>query len=114
MDWECYKRLCDQPNYWSRWMLEQTLELLDDAEVSEAIESAMDREPLAKPADHRGGCSTDMFELALTLAEANRVSELVNEAIAGGKTTAGTKNRGFGGFCEAWDEYGRYLSEIRG
>ncbi len=112
MDWECYKRLCDEPNYWSRWMLEQTLELLDEAEVSAVIRWAMDQEPLAKPADHSGGRGTDMFELTLTLAEANKVSELVNEAIAGGRTTTGTENRGLGGFREAWDEYGRLLADI--
>ena len=109
MDWECYKRLCDEPNFWSRWMLEQTLELLEHAEVSKAIKHAMVRAPLAKPVDHRGGRATAMFELSLTLTEAIKASELVTEAIAGGKTTTGTKNRGFGGFREAWEEYRRFL-----
>ena len=90
-------------------MLEQTLELLDQADVSEVIRHAMVKPPLAKPEDHRGGCETDMFELTLTSAEANRVSELMIKAIAGGKPTSGTKNRGFGGFREAWEEYRRFL-----
>ncbi|MCZ6619442.1 MAG: hypothetical protein O7E57_15070 [Gammaproteobacteria bacterium] len=109
MDWECYKRLCDRPDIWSRWMLEQTLELLDQTEMSKPIRRAMVRAPIAKPEDHRGGGATDMFELTLTSTEVNMVSELVVAAIAGGKTTTGTKNRGFGGFREAWEEYRRFL-----
>ena len=112
MDWECYKQLCDEPRFWSRWMLDQTLELLGKAEVSELIRYAMVQPPLVKPDDHRGGRATDMFELRLTPTEANEVSERVTVAIAEGKTTTGTKKRGFGGFREAWEEYRRFIGPL--
>ena len=111
MDWECYKRLCDEPRFWSRWMLEQTLELLNEDEVSKSIRDTMKHKPLAKPDDHRGSGATDMFELMLTQSEVARACGLVIGAIAEGKTTSGTEGRGLKGFREAWEEYGRFLGD---
>ena len=109
MDWESYKRLCDEPRFWSRWMLEQTLELLNEDDVSKSITGAMMQMPLVKPDDHRGNRATDMFELTLTQREVNKVCELVTGAIAEGKTTSGTEGRGLKGFREAWEEYRHFL-----
>ena len=118
MDWERYKRLCDSPSVFSRWMLAQTLELLADACDEAGRESAaaraslmasVTRQPLPRPADHRGDSRTDMFELDLTATDARVILYRVQEAVAADSTTAATRNRGLGGFVEAWQEYLDYL-----
>ncbi len=109
MDWERYKALCDTPEVCSRWLLEQTLELLDDQDLALSLRSAMDAPPLPKPADHRGGSATDMFRLRLTLEQANAVRLRLEQASAVGETTRATRERGLGGFVEAWREYEQHL-----
>ena len=69
MDWERYKALCDAPDVCSRWLLEQTLELLEAHPAAERLRDAMAAEPVEKPPDHRGGAPTDMFVLNLSLDE---------------------------------------------
>jgi limonene-1,2-epoxide hydrolase len=106
MDWNAYKALCDAPMTFSRWMLAQSVELLDDhPRVVAAIEQAMCGVPIEKPADHRGGAPTDMFELVLAVEDARTIQRLVRAAAAAGRTTSGTASRGMGGFAEAWLEY---------
>jgi len=109
MDWARYKALCDAPEVFSRWMLEQTLELLGDAHPAAALEATLRGAPLEKPADHRGGAATDMFVLALPITEVRAVVEAVAHAVARGETTGATRQRGLGGFVEAWSEYERHL-----
>ncbi len=70
MDWSAYKSLCDSPQTFSRWMLEQSVELLaDEAPLAERVAAVLRDTPLEKPVDHRGGAPTDMFTLALSVAE---------------------------------------------
>ena len=104
LDWETYKRLCDSPDVLSRWMLEQTIELLDGG-ARQALEAALDTEPLPKPSDHSAGATTDMFRLTLTQAQVLEVHSTVARAVAAGETTRATRRRGLGGFEEAWREY---------
>ena len=40
MDWRTYKKLADQPEVFSRWMLEQTLELIERNGAAPALASA--------------------------------------------------------------------------
>jgi hypothetical protein len=110
MDWARYKALCDSPEVLSRWMIEQTLELLGDADAAAALRAVLGGAPLEKPSDHRGGMATDMFVLALSLGQVRAISEAVQGAVASGQTTSGTRTRGLGGFVEAWDEYQRHLA----
>ena len=109
MDWEHYKRLCDTPDVASRWLLEQTFELLSDPALRSRLGATLRQPPLPKPADHRGGTATDMFRLALTAEEVCAVCREVEAAVAGGLTTRATRARGLGGFVEAWQEYARYV-----
>ena len=109
MDWDTYKRLCDTPDVLSRWMLEQTMELLEGPLRSE-LEAVMRRAPIAKPEDHRGGSATDMFQLTLGSAQVVAVHEVVTTAVASGERTSGTIGRGLGGFEEAWREYVDHLA----
>jgi hypothetical protein len=111
MEWAEYKRLCDRPDVWSRWMLEQTTELLvrfGRNELARSLDVA-ERKPLKKPDGHRGDETTDMFELALSRAEAEAIARIVAASVAVGERTAGTRSRGLGGFVEAWNEYLRWL-----
>jgi hypothetical protein len=45
----------------------------------------------------------------LTLAEVAACREAVDRAATAGRTTTATRERGLGGFVEAWDEYHRWL-----
>ena len=115
MDWDRYKSLCDMPDVLSRWMLEQTLELLEQeprCRVSRAfLEQTLGGEPLSKPTDHRGGPLTDMFRLSLAATDAAAVLDAVTRASAAGRRTTATAGRGLGGFVEAWSELAHYLVE---
>ena len=111
MSCAAYKQACDQPDVVSRWLLEQTCELLDadDSKLSDVLRSLhrvlQSGEPLAKPADHKGGVATDMFRIELGAAEIHRICDCVAVAAAAQRETRGTRGRGLGGFVEAWREY---------
>ena len=114
MDWERYKALCDTPDVCSRWLLDQTLELVDEPSVAEHLRDDMAQAPIEKPDDHQGGEPTDMFRMSLSLPEVRAVRERVEEAMATGATTTGTRGRGLGGFLETWREYEDYLARSVG
>ena len=105
MDWAHYKRICDSPDVCSRWLLEQSRELVDDHDLKDRLTRALMEPPIVKPRDHRGGAGTDMFRPRLELSEAERLRHAVEQAIVTGRTTAATATRGLGGFAEAWLEY---------
>lgn len=109
MDWDRYKLISDSPDVCSRWLLEQTLELVDDPALAARLRAAVDGPPLEKPADHRGGPETDMFPMSLTLDEVQRLCRAVEAAAAAGRETSATRGRGLGGFVETWREYARFL-----
>lgn len=108
MNWAAYKRTCDEPDVVSRWMLEQTSELLATAEwdLSDALKRVLQNGvPLPRPADHKGGRATEMFRLELSGAAARRICDCVVTAAAAEIETNGTHGRGLGGFVEAWQEF---------
>lgn len=113
MDWDRYKRACDRPNVFSRWMIEQTRELiareLIARELIEVFDAALGSAPLPRPAGHKGGTELDMFALELTPRQVSLVLERVRHASAAGATTSATRERGLAGFVEAWAEYARAL-----
>ncbi|MDA1073405.1 MAG: hypothetical protein O3A63_01420 [Proteobacteria bacterium] len=81
MDWETYKALCDQPQYWSRWMLEQTRNLLESRNpVAVKIAQALKAVPLLKPPDHTGDKRTDMFAIDLGEAEVSDILAAIRRA----------------------------------
>ena len=114
MDWDRYKALCDTPDVCSRWLLEQTLELLDDPALAQRVRDDMSNGALPKPEDHEGGEETDMFQMSLGLAEVRALRERVEQAGARGETTSATRGRGLGGFVETWREYEQYLERRSG
>ena len=124
MDWETYKRLSDQPQFWSNWMLAQCIELLEqivqspagrerteslgtrsvrlEALVS-ALRDALDRPHLATPPDYKGPLR--MHELNLSVDDAKLLYDSVLLADAQGLVTAATAERGLGGFVEVARDY---------
>jgi hypothetical protein len=93
-------------------MLEQTAQLLHAAGATRAaarLDTVLESErPLPKPSDHRGGAATDMFVLALDGADLDAVLAALDAAIAADVRTDATRERGLGGFLEAWQEYRRW------
>ena len=114
MDWNVYKALCDSPHVFSRWMLEQSVELVaDDAQLAARLAAVLCGAPIEKPVDHRGGALTDMFVVALSLDDARSIERAVAVAVDGRRTTTATTSRGLGGFREAWHEYTMYVERSR-
>ena len=114
MNWAAYKQACDRPDVVSRWMLEQTCELLEaeHADLSDALKMVLrNAEPLPKPADHRGDAATEMFRIALGASAGHRICTCVTAAAAAQLETSGTRGRGLGGFVEAWREYAEATPE---
>jgi len=109
MDWERYKAICDTPDVCSRWLLEQTLELVAPGDLAAHVQADMARPPVEKPADHRGDAATDMFAMTLSCDQVAALRQCVEQAAAAGTTTSATRGRGLGGFVEAWREYEQYL-----
>jgi len=107
LDWERYKQICDTPNVFSRWMLEQTRELTAPL-FSVELGGVLEKIPVPKPADHHGERATDMFELSLEPDQVLAIAEEVAQAVRLSRTTSGTAGRGLGGFQEAWAEYAAY------
>ena len=64
MDWERYRRICEDPRVVSRWLVERTAHLLG-APLAGTLRAVLAGAPLAKPAGHKGGAETDMFAARL-------------------------------------------------
>lgn len=104
--------ICDAPDTFSRWMLEQTALLLEVQGAPTArLQDALTATPLAKPEGHKGPASTDMFRLVLAADDARRVRDFVSRAAEQGLTTPATRERGLGGFEAAWGEYLAFLDQ---
>jgi limonene-1,2-epoxide hydrolase len=110
MDWSEYKALSNQPFTFSRWMLEQTIELIqEDALLAEVLAKVLRGPMIAKPIDHSGGRFTDMFELRIDVDCARAIHRLIGDAALSGRRTAATRARGLGGFAAAWREYADFV-----
>ena len=108
MDWATYKLLCDRPDYWSRWMLEQCCHLLaqlDEPSLKLVLEQGSNGEPLLTPQDHVGTAATQMFRLQLSMDNRQRLLAAIQAANECELTTPQTQTRGLGGFVQAWQEY---------
>lgn len=111
MNWADYRRLCDRPDVVSRFLLEQTAELIGSGSLSERLNTLLASTPIEKPAGHRGPRASDMFVADLDVEAVRAIAVEVERAVAGGRTTSGTRERGLGGFLEAWREMGRFLDD---
>jgi len=114
MDWPTYKQLCNQPDYWSRWMLEQCVDLLDQLDeksLKKALALTLSGKALAIPADHRGPAATSMYQLNLSVDQRKAFLQALQLASERGLRSAQTRQRGLGGFVAACREYAGYGGE---
>lgn len=98
----------------SRWLLEQTAELLDDSGYAEAgarLRAVTQGQFIAKPEDFQGGPETDMFRCQLPRTEVADIVNVVQAAVGAGVVTAATRQRGLGGFLRAWAEYLAFVND---
>jgi len=107
MDWPRYKALCDRPDVLSRWLLEQTLALLDVGPLADALRQILDAEPLARPPDHIGPAATDMFPAHLDAVRVREVLVEIERAAASGRLARVLGERSQAGFLAAWRDYAR-------
>lgn len=82
-------------------MLEETAALLC-GDARDALLAITGGTPLPKPADHKGGGDTDMFEVALPPAHVRSIVEAVDDAASRGRRTP--RSTRIGGFATAWRE----------
>jgi hypothetical protein len=105
MDWARYKALCDRPDVCSRAFLELTLVVLDDGEHARALRRVLDSTPLARPADHTGPPTTDMFLADLDAACVKAIYAAVLVAAESGRLAAVQARASPAGFLAAWREF---------
>ena len=105
--WSTYRARCDAGDVLSRWLVERTVELLEDvgdgvlaARVSVVLEEAV----LTRPVDHRGGAEADFFQARLAYADVCAVATRL-AALATDPSVRLRTGRGLGGLPEAWAEY---------
>lgn len=105
LDWETYKTLCDRGDVLSRFLLTETVSILDAAgerEAAEQLRVVLAGVPLPKPPGFKGGAATDCFQVALCPAVLHVILDAVATAWSSGARTA--SGRHLGGFVEAWRE----------
>ena len=119
MDWQTYKRLCDQPDYWSAWMIDQCCQLLQASDVSEAtavdqtLRADLSRPFLPQPPDHSGDVRTQMFQVTITQEQAQLLLGVIDHAAGKRAFSQDTQSRGLGGFAEACEELIQWRAEER-
>lgn len=119
MDWQTYKRLCDQPDYWSAWMIDQCCQLLQASDVSEAtavdqtLRADLSRPFLPQPPDHSGDVRTQMFQVTITQEQAQLLLGVIDHAACKRAFSQDTQSRGLGGFAEACEELIQWRAEER-
>ncbi len=111
MQWTDYKLLCNRPDYQSRWMIEQTLELADQVGhevIRDQLSRVLENQPLEAPAGHKGEWISEMYKLDLCREVRRKICQLIVQAKRSGLRSSLTLNRGLSGFEEAWTEYCDY------
>lgn len=115
MQWAEYKRLCDQPNFMSRNLLEVTAALALEAgkpKLSQGLLSACnggEAAALERPTDHRGDERSHMFKVEFSVDQVREVLLAFDRAEdESGKTSC---VRRLVGLRAAWLEYGDWLKQ---
>jgi hypothetical protein len=104
MDWDEYKKLCEQPNYWSLWMLRECLEIVSSqncAELTATINSVLGSVPLSRPADHKGPSETQMYNIDLLCDLSEALLIEIEKSFVLGTLTQGVREIDLRGFVDA-------------
>ena len=111
MRWEVYEQRCVQTDVVSRWMIEQTVELLD-AGLRGRLLAELAEKPLPPPRDHLGDARVNMFvtnELSRVELE---ISDSVDRAVVARRRTSATTINGVGRFGEIGCNYAAYVERL--
>lgn len=100
MNWTDYKTACERPDCFSRHALEITIAALEGADAVR-IASFLERTPIEKPADHRGGAETDFFPVAMEPGLVERVIAVLRGVARSGGPRAGR----YAHLAVVWSEY---------
>ena len=111
MRWEVYKQRCEQPDVVSRWMIEQTAELLD-AGLRERLLAELAEKPMPPPRGHLGDTRADMFVINDLSDVALEISDSVDRAVIAGRHTSATTIHGVERFSEIWCNYAAYVERL--
>ena len=117
MDWQTYKQLCDQPDYWSAWMIDQCRQLLQASDVAEAtavdqtLRTDLSRPFLPQPPDHAGDFRTHMYQVTITQEQGQLLLSVIEQATCKRAFSQDTQSRGLRGFAEACEELIRWRAE---
>ncbi|NCF43685.1 MAG: hypothetical protein GWP70_02545 [Proteobacteria bacterium] len=120
MDWQRYKRLCDQADYWSAWMLSQCVTLLQASELTNTssviaeLQADLAESPLPFPPGHRGDLRTQMFHVSLSYSQCQTLLEAIELANANQQYTSDTRASGLAGFAESCEELLRWRATDEG
>ena len=106
MQWEDYKRLCERPDYFSRWALQLTGETVSDPALRKTLADVTRRAPLDKPADHRGGPETDYFQVDVAMHHALLVVHQIGIAVS---ESEGRQQRRLNHLRVVWGEYADFV-----
>ena len=114
VDWTTYKSACDQPDHWSRWMLEQSALMIEEVGLANKLLAALMTEPIPKPNDHSGPIETDMFVLRLPPYERDQILLEIHRACAAAENavTVAGRCRTRVGFTAAWQEYAAWRGGV--
>ena len=110
MNWGEYKARCDQPDYWSAWMTNQCIQLLEGSDLAGAhdVLSVLRRDlrqpALSRPGDHKGTEDTWMYQVSLSMVQCDILLKTIRQAELNGHRTPATQTRGLGGFAEHCQE----------
>ena len=111
MRWEAYKQQCEQRDVLSRWVIEQTAELLDD-DLRGRVLAELAAEPLPRPSGHVGDRRADMFLINDLGDVALAVSAAVGQAVRGGRCTSAATTLGVRRFDAVWRSYAGYVAGL--
>lgn len=109
-----YKKLCHQPNAFSRQDLQITERTLRDANPAIALRLAeiLQKSPLPKPEKHKGDKFTDYFLITLSESDAELIVDVFTNLEAGNIETNGTTTPSasiYAGMADKWMSYMLYL-----
>jgi hypothetical protein len=92
-------------------MIEQSIEILEKLDKSECktpLVAALATQALSKPQDHKGDGRLDMYRLSCAVPLRRKIAGIMQLAKEAHLTTEATRDRGLGGFEEAWREYSSF------
>ncbi|MEM7080363.1 MAG: hypothetical protein AAF513_17230 [Pseudomonadota bacterium] len=116
MNWTEYKARAERPDHWTVWMLEQCCDLLRQCgafDLARQLECSARNPRIATPLDFRGPPQAALVQLDLDVRVRRAILACIHQALDKEFTTDATRERGLGGFVEAWQEYCDYENSDR-